>query len=719
MPSNNSSNSSIRWIALSAAVLAGVMIPILKFSRRSPAPSAPVTRAVETPPTTAPAKGPVVSDFMKLVSLYYPDFPSTRPLDAAVDFADSAHLVIPDPLTVDSIGALWIHHVNGAEPVVAARKPAQVNIVNRKVRFVHRWRSQSASSWNLALVVPSKTREGFDLVEEHQTRPLTKGDQYDWSSAVSLQDGTIAVPTGNGVSLFAFSSRGAFPETQSPPLLADPSVSHAPIRLIEFNHSLIAWIPPKDNHPGSSGAIRWSDGAWVRLQGDHWPDHLVHLIPLYDSVIQLIGSEQSARVVTVSMGLASVSENELTEKILQLGDVDPQKRDAAELQLSKYRDTLWPVADKLMDKVPPEVQIRLQNLLRARDNPMLGNCEPANGKVRLLNRYPSGGCLLYNPDGAKVPNGSDEPLEVKPAWILVDPGAPIHALQGEFLTDLDPDVHQLFYTASGQWIVQDPASGPRLLLAGNNWLKLTRKGEDAFTVFDRSDSAGRLLFRTDPTSPNPTLLIDPKLPDARPKLPIWTMEYDAVGWNKKDYPAILYLGNAMFLNEDHWPVIDSKTDALLTKSSEIPAIASTWPSHLGQPLAKDEKGNLFFGGESHLVLLTPAGEQSTFSLPADAMGTLDKPSLACAGNGRLLLYNKPGQISRLRLADGGLKLEAVFKQGAPDAKQLTRMWIDPHKRLVMVWDKKMALGFPQGYIPKPTRLLIPANALPKEEEENP
>lgn len=718
MPSTNSTGGSVGRIVLVAVILAVIIVPAIKLLRPAPVAQAPVTQPVVTLPASLPATRPVIKDFMRLVSLNYPDFPATRPLDSSIDLSESAHILLKYPLAVDAFGDLWIHHEDGADPLAVVLKPAQVNIVNRKVLFSHRWRYSNSSRWKYGLVVPSKTRQGFDFVDEDQTRLIAKKEGYDWTRALSLQDGRIAVPTANGVSIFTIPVRGGISESESPSLLSDPDQPHAPVQIIEFNDSIIFWIPPTDAHPGSSGAIRWIAGGWKRLQGDDWPDHLVALIPLYDSIIQFIGSEQSAKFVTVSMERAAVSQEELTKKILQLGDPDPDIRDAAERQLSRYRNTLWPLADKLMDTVHPEIQIRLQNLLRARDFPMLGNCEPKDGKVRIVSRFQGGGMLFYNAQGALLPNGNQEPTLVSPAWILAAPGFTIHVLQGEFLTDLDPDIHRLVFTPSGAWISQDAKNGLRMHIAGERWMKLTRKGEEAFTTLENVDAAGRLILRTSLGAAGPALLIDPRLPDIRPRLPIWTSEYQAVGWDKNDLPAATLQGNGMVFQNDHWTVIDKKTNAFNSDPATIPALAptSTWPAELGKPLAKDPKGNLFFDGTNKIVMITPSGDRLDLPLPPDAVGTLASPALAAFGADRLFLYNKPGQISRLRLIHNKLELDANFTQGAPETEKLTRMWIDSGKRLVMIWDKKLALAFPDGYIPKSTRTLIPANAMPNEED---
>jgi hypothetical protein len=61
---------------------------------------------------------------------------------------------------------------------------------------------------------------------------------------------------------------------------------------------------------------------------------------------------------------------------------------------------------------------------------------------------------------------------------------------------------------------------------------------------------------------------------------------------------------------------------------------------------------------------------------------------------------------------GGFVVEGTFTRGVPNVPAITRMWIDSLGRLDLVWDEKnLAIGFPQGYIPREARTLIPAAAL--------
>jgi hypothetical protein len=45
------------------------------------------------------------------------------------------------------------------------------------------------------------------------------------------------------------------------------------------------------------------------------------------------------------------------------------------------------------------------------------------------------------------------------------------------------------------------------------------------------------------------------------------------------------------------------------------------------------------------------------------------------------------------------KLEATFTKGVPTVTDPVRIWLDPAGRIVMIYEDRMAVLFPQGYIP--------------------
>jgi len=65
-------------------------------------------------------------------------------------------------------------------------------------------------------------------------------------------------------------------------------------------------------------------------------------------------------------------------------------------------------------------------------------------------------------------------------------------------------------------------------------------------------------------------------------------------------------------------------------------------------------------------------------------------------------------------------LEATFVRRIPDSDQIQRLWLDPAGRIAIAYDKeKLAILFPQGYIPPAIWNLMPAEQQDAAVEEEP
>ncbi len=710
-----------------AAVVIGALYALDQYQRRHrPLPiatrpaTAPATRAVVATTRPKPPK-----DFIDLVRLQFPDLPTTRPLDINLDLSDAGHVVIEDPIFMDPSGTLWITRSDGRTPEEVTENPAAVNFVNRPVAFAHWYRDIRSGQWKASLIVPSRRGDGFELIDENGPRILGVGADYDWARGFSLQDGHLGAPTRDGLAVFTIPHKGMIGESRSPALL-DKDARHAPVEYCFFQKSLIAWIPPAGgvggaaDQPGSAGAVRWLDGSWLKLSGDDWPAGILQIIPMEDSVMLLLAtSGNTGKLAVVSMEKADIAEEAMIRLIVELSDVDPQKREKAYEQLSKYRATLWPIAERVMDAVPPEAQARLKSLLKARITPLMGYCEPVGNQLDFVARYPTGGALFYSAKGVMVPQADRPAVAVSPAWISALPGDAIRLLQGEFLKDLDPTKQTLRPTGTGTWIVSDDVTGPRIHLGRSAWLNLMPKSERAYSEFIGVDRQSRYLFRK-PGTTSPTLIIDPRLPDRRPRLPVWQQSFAAVGWSRKGYAAIKLEQNHLTFATGEWELLDEKTDTFFSDARDIPPVPTTRPSEFGRPLLADRHGNLYFDGRQKLVIVDKTGGQSEWPLPDRATGSAE-PQLVETEPGEFFLFNEPGRLLRLRRTPAGqelFKLEATFSRNIPNVSKLTRMWVDPKGRIAMVWDEKnLAIAFPQGFIPMETRHLIPADVLDQMSED--
>jgi hypothetical protein len=122
------------------------------------------------------------------------------------------------------------------------------------------------------------------------------------------------------------------------------------------------------------------------------------------------------------------------------------------------------------------------------------------------------------------------------------------------------------------------------------------------------------------------------------------------------------------------------------------------------PLCTDPDGNRYYGGQTNLLLLTPAGRKLNWLLPDQCAGSADVPPwLASDRQGHLFLFNSTGRIARLRPAPGDAQpfaLEAVFAEHVPDFQLVRRIWCDPAGRIDVAYEgSRMALIFPTGQVP--------------------
>jgi hypothetical protein len=261
-----------------------------------------------------------------------------------------------------------------------------------------------------------------------------------------------------------------------------------------------------------------------------------------------------------------------------------------------------------------------------------------------------------------------------------------------------------------------------------------------------------------------TLILDPTLPDPMPRLPVWVYQTaEVVGWDASDWPAVRK-GGAWALHDTKWRPL-KRTDKMFTKPEEVPPIvaappegagengagaataattsatspasgpataAATGPASgpatstatapaedLGPPLLVDPEGNRYYDGRSRLVVLSRTGRRTDWALPPTATGReTGQVFLIRTSNGLLFLFNQPGRVLRIRPTPEESEpytLEATFTRNIPTADPVTRVWLDPAGRIIMAYESKLAIMFPQGYIPRDITTLLPTGALNAEE----
>jgi len=130
-------------ISIGLLLIAGV---VYFATRKAPEPLKPIAvvppaTKPATAPTTAQAKPPQrPKDYMDVVRLSHPDFPTTQPLMVPVGMNDAAKFIIDDPIYIDSIGELWITRADAeATPTVFKTINDQsTHVLRENVVFVHR-----------------------------------------------------------------------------------------------------------------------------------------------------------------------------------------------------------------------------------------------------------------------------------------------------------------------------------------------------------------------------------------------------------------------------------------------------------------------------------------------------------------------------------------------------------------------------------------------------
>lgn len=740
-------------LVLIGVVLAVVFVGGLYVRERLIARNAPPPRPPTTAPATQPATQPVAVEqpprsYMDLIGDAYPKYPTTQPLDQPLGVAYMGRFVLPRRAFLDRSLRIWVTHPEAppTEELFEKGEYHQVILSRERPVYVH-W-VQQENDLAPHIVVRSAKGHGFEMITPKGRQPIGEGLDYDWERAFSWNE-SIVVPRSNRVSIFFVGER--VKESMSPVLVEGSG--HAPVE-IAFANGPLAWVPPNAKHPGSAGAVRSVEDAWFALKPeDGWPAGMLHLVPLLDgSVLQVIAaSDETVRLNIVSLdAMDPEEEKKIALMILQLSDPDSEKREKAYEQLTRYGPGLWSVAERMIEGEPPETQARLKDLLRARMTPLLGGMQLVGQKLRVVARYADGGALFFTDAGVVIPQGQQEPLVIKPAWLSIRPGTSIQLLPQELTNGLEPGKHRLTPWFA-EWIVSDEINGPRRFLGGE-LVPLLRKSERDYSRFVGIARGGRWIFTKEPveetaTTPatqsttNPVadeeqdglardddsfLVIDPLLPDPRPRLPVWHLAYEKgeVGWDKNDWPATK-AGGAWALGVKDWRPIDEGKEPFHTKASDVPApppppqlsarastrpttraqattVPATHPAADERPILVDSEGNYYYDGTTSLRVLKPDGATIEWPLPPAAAG--EGPAfLVRSQDGTLFLFNQPGRVLRIRWNEDDdrepFSLDATFTRNIPEVSNPTRIWLDPFDRIVMAHGSQLTIMFPKGYVP--------------------
>jgi hypothetical protein len=627
--------------------------------------------------------------------------PTTQPLAVPLDLSQAARLLITDPIYLDKYrGDLWITRAQGRpiekvlhDAVDPRATDPQSHVLRERVLYVH-WSPTDDGPW-VPYVVYQSDSSAAQVASIAGRKPLPADRDYQWNRAFSWGR-DVVVPTSRGVSVMHFGA--AITETYQPLTQND-----AQVQTLLDGDGLLAWATWKKNADGSDGAARYLNGKWTLLDSANgWPKHIAYLVPLRDGTIfQFVGDEQGAIALqSTKLADSAVDEAAVRQWVTMLADIDQDVRRKAFAELSTFGPGAWPILQKLLDRQPPQAQLMIRQLLKDKTHPTLGGMTLVGDRsLKLVNLLSDGGAVMYAEQGVMLPGSQDPEAVIAPAWLSIRPGHYVELLADSMVTDLTPGSCNL-QVVGDQWIVTARLSSPQApdgtspqIFFGAGLAQLTRDSEKQFTQVIGIDQLGRWLLR-EPGKGEPTLVIDPHLPDPTPRLPVWQLAVaKSVGWDKDNWPVIEN-GPSYALTESDWRSLGKDE----TFSKEVPP--ATQPADDGL-LLKLPDGTQYFGGLTDLRVTRPNGQSAFWTLPAVANGQ-GPATLLRTHDGRLYLFNQPGRLLRIAESEGGIepfKIEATFTRNIPNTAKPTRIWLDPAGRIDFAWDTRLAITFPEGYIP--------------------
>jgi hypothetical protein len=741
----------LRIAAILIVLAAVVAVTIANRSPRAPDPIAldfqtekdsPEPQPSETQPETATQtdQKEAPHDFLSFIRLRDPDGSTSELLTRPIPLTSAAHVEIDSPVYLCPRGDLWLMHP-AAPPADALLRDAfrtQSHVTRDRVKFA-RWLPPESPNAGLSLHLIVE-REGRDLLlarlprydKPHAPIPLDDTPEptrvRDYARAIAFNDATL-VPTRSGVSMLRVQSPSlgqlALNEKHLD-LQADRpgSVAHVAMSTV----GPIAWSTHADAETPSLVA-RWVDNDWKLLataesrQG--WPVSISHLIPLEDGTV-LVLHRQGDRIETASMLLENrgIDEATLVKLIDQLSDPEPEVRDEAQRHISAMGPAAWPTLESRRDSLRAEARVRVDVLLGDRTAPTLFGLRLERGSGRVVARLPDGGIVLQLQGGFSAVNRSGAVQRYAPAWLAIRPGRWPERLADGLIEQISREGRTL-RAADIDWIIEHDLDGV-LRWMGNHAEPLNRKGSERFNRFRGIDSRGRWLLSTiDPNGP--TLVIDPFLPDPRPRMPVWVMDVSPgqSGWDAEGWPAIRR-GGAWALRGANWVAIKDEEFTTATIANSAKRVE----------IGRSRAGDIFSGGVVDLTVRDSSGRESSWLLPPHLVGLVPErtaqnlsPQIFETEDGRILLVNAPGRVIRLKRvsqddssnatnADAPkkpdkqpFKVEAVFAGNLP-VSAIRRVWLDPAGRLVFASGTgQLHIAFPGGHIPQDVMNLIPGKEL--------
>ena len=608
---------TVIWLALRRPAPPQAGDPVVTDPKATTAPAK--THDAAKPAATPGAGGPKSAEpltFIAVVRANMPSFPAVQPLDNPLDLPQAAHLVLRDPIYLDSRLNLWITRPEAPPTADVLRKPnpEAEYVVADRVLFVH-WAANELDVITPRVVAP-RPDGAFDYVTAAGRKRFGGGRDYQWHRARAWDD-KILVPTRTGVSVFRFNpapvetyqdlldpsreSGGARnPREPGGPAAGasttNPSNTVKPPepQLLFDGEGFLAWLPWERGLPGGRGAARFDGTKWVPLgAAAGWPDKILHLIPLLGgSVMQLwVADGDNVKFGVATVGDPSFDRPAVEKLIVQLDAPAQADRDDAFAKLTRYGPAIRPMLKELLPDLPAEAQGRVRKLLSEQVRPLLGPMSTLGDKLRLVSRHADGGAVFFADAGVSVATADGESVEHVPAWLAVRPGQPVRLLPDALTADLSPETAEVIAVDGheGEWVVVSGAAGddrgPRRFV-GNGLVNLVRKDEAAFTRLVGVDRRGRWLLRK--PGGDETLVLDPNLPDVTPHLPVWNYTTaEEVGWDKENWPAVRQAGGLFRLKEGDWEGLEAGERLIAQPDPDLQP---------GAPLLTAPDGTRYFGG---------------------------------------------------------------------------------------------------------------------------
>ena len=677
--------NAYKVIASGLAIVAATATVIAVFGRRPTVVIVPrpATQAIvaTTLPTSKPAP-PKPMAYLDAVRAADAHVVVDKLLDMPVLLDDAARLRMSGPIYLDTSGHLWITRA-GAAPVsqlLAHWTDTGPTVLRERPVFVH-WANDAAGAFVPTIIFPSG--DGYDFIIATTVHHWAGPRNCDWTHAFSFGE-HLVIPTPAGVTVLDVSPTS---EVVAHPMTLPKMTAGAspPVAMLD-SRGILAWSPWEQGKPGSGGAMRFIDGQWSPIDAGV---HLVQMVPLLDGSLLTLRRDTPDHVTLAIEPLEStdLDRKHLADLIEKLADDDPDVRESAYAELSRYGPGLWPVLEQSLDDAAPEAKQRIQRLLRGKIAPALGGMVLIDGKLDTVHRQPDGTAIFYAPGGIEMPGITAEPIRVVPAWIVLHPGGRFgRPIQPEIVADQTPE-HFTLIALADDWYVCD-AAGPRRFLGGN-WQSLLKPEEAEFDQMVGQDTQGRWLFKTSKNA-NQFLLLDPTLLDPTPKLPVWSIKVDGTtGMDKEGWPTITHDKSSWALHEGGWA------------TTGTPAAAKGTTAKPDTPLLVCADGTKYFDGQTKLVVEPPHGSRVVWPLPSSAQGTMPA-SLVRTEDGHLFLFNASGRVIRIKtgLAPKSFTVDATFTHDIPNAEKFDRVWIDPAGRIACTFNgNQMAVMFLSGHMP--------------------